>query len=141
MARPVMDLVGHTYGMLTVLARANPSDPYAMWLCRCECGGTKLARTKNLRNGDTRSCGCIGLGKPHHMAPSNRRPRYIKDAPPVPVALPCHTCARWLPLDGADLGGYCESGMFLIAKPHLGSCSYKTAAVTYDEADDGEAVE
>lgn len=124
MARPVMDLVGQKYGMLTVVVRANPSDAYAMWICRCDCGGTKMVRSKNLRSGGTRSCGCIGLGKPHHMEPSNRHKRY-RTPEPQPIALPCHSCANWKPMDGADLGGYCEPGLFLVAKPHLGSCAYK----------------
>ena len=27
--------------------------------CRCDCGATKIATRKYLRNGDTRSCGCL----------------------------------------------------------------------------------
>jgi len=59
-----IDLVGTTFGRLTVVARAGtttkPSgggDP--TWACRCECGTEKVIRGKNLRSGQVRSCGCL----------------------------------------------------------------------------------
>lgn len=29
------------------------------WLCKCECGGQTIARGSSLRDGKTRSCGCL----------------------------------------------------------------------------------
>ena len=30
-----------------------------MWLCKCECGKEKIIRGSHLRNGHTKSCGCL----------------------------------------------------------------------------------
>ena len=30
-----------------------------MWVCRCECGNTIIANSQNLKNGHTKSCGCL----------------------------------------------------------------------------------
>jgi len=29
------------------------------WLCKCDCGNTYEVSSSNLKNGTTRSCGCI----------------------------------------------------------------------------------
>lgn len=34
-----------------------------MWLCRCECGREVVVARKELRNGDTRSCGCLRIDR------------------------------------------------------------------------------
>jgi hypothetical protein len=36
-----------------------------MWLCRCECGTERTVWSPHLKNGRTRSCGCI---KREHLA-------------------------------------------------------------------------
>lgn len=53
-------MTGEKIGRLTVIERAkNDKIGNAMWLCRCECGNTVVVRGSNLRNGQTKSCGCI----------------------------------------------------------------------------------
>lgn len=55
-----MDMTGHKCGRLTVVARAaNNKAGRAMWHCRCECGVTVVVWGAALRNGTTRSCGCL----------------------------------------------------------------------------------
>ena len=55
-----MDLVGQTFGRLTVLSRqGSDSKGCALWNCKCECGNETLVKTSSLRNGKTRSCGCL----------------------------------------------------------------------------------
>jgi len=54
------DEVSNVYGLLTVVSRHLPNKgPYAMWNCECECGKTKVAEGRALRQGKTVSCGCI----------------------------------------------------------------------------------
>ena len=55
------DETGNRYGKLTVLRFAG-SDPNnkadgAMWLCRCACGNTRVARGGQLRQGKIVTCG------------------------------------------------------------------------------------
>lgn len=53
------DLIGQTFGRLTVAEQA-PSDERGQrrWLCRCECGGTRLVTTAYLTGGRVTDCGC-----------------------------------------------------------------------------------
>jgi len=54
------DLTGKKFGRLHVLKRVtNSRHGKARWLCRCNCGTIKTILAANLRNGETRSCGCL----------------------------------------------------------------------------------
>lgn len=55
-----VELTGKKIGKLTVLCRDAGRDGY--WVCLCECGGRKSIVAKSLREGNTRSCGCIQRG-------------------------------------------------------------------------------
>ena len=59
-AHNLVDEVGKTYGLLTVVGRNK--DPHnnsnAYWDCDCTCGGHTVATTYNLHSGHTTSCGC-----------------------------------------------------------------------------------
>lgn len=57
--RRFQDLTGLAFGRLTVLEAADP--PWiSLWKCVCSCGTEKVVRGGNLKNGSTRSCGCLG---------------------------------------------------------------------------------
>ena len=58
MANKVKNLLGQRFGMLTVIERAENIGDRAAWLCKCDCGGTKIVRSSNLQKGKTQSCGC-----------------------------------------------------------------------------------
>ena len=60
MGRKLIDLMGQTFGRLTVVDR-DTSDLHgcAQWRCSCECGGSAVVRGADLRSGHTRSCGCL----------------------------------------------------------------------------------
>lgn len=61
-----LDLKGQVYGHLTVLAAAPNIGDKTAWLCRCDCGQEVIVKTRSLRNGHVRSCGCVhalGIGK------------------------------------------------------------------------------
>ena len=57
----VINETGNRYGRLTVVRR-NPENAYhkgANWICRCECGGERVASGIGLRQGLIKSCGCL----------------------------------------------------------------------------------
>lgn len=49
-----IDITGNTYGYLTVIKQI----PGGKWLCKCKCGNEVEVLTYNLKNGNTKSCGC-----------------------------------------------------------------------------------
>lgn len=56
----VNNIVGKTFGQLIVLEE-DGRTPYGLvlWKCLCSCGNTKTIRGPDLRNGRTKSCGCL----------------------------------------------------------------------------------
>ena len=51
---------GSRFGRLTVVDDAGVRwNRQVVWLCRCDCGKMVSVRRGNLRNGNTRSCGCL----------------------------------------------------------------------------------
>ena len=57
-------LIGKTFNMLTVIERDNNKvysngKTYVMWKCRCECGNVLSVSALHLKNGHTKSCGCM----------------------------------------------------------------------------------
>lgn len=56
----VKDLLGQTFGKLTVIARdGSDHRGEAKWLCQCACGSKPISVLgSNLRSGHTQSCGC-----------------------------------------------------------------------------------
>lgn len=47
------------FGMLTVIKEDGHGNGWKLyWLCKCECGQEKRVRGTDLRNGNTKSCGC-----------------------------------------------------------------------------------
>lgn len=60
----VIDMTGQKCGRLTVIKRAeNNASGQAMWECLCECGNTVVVQGTKLRNGHTKSCGCLKKDK------------------------------------------------------------------------------
>ena len=55
-----IDLTNQSFGRWTVLRREG-SNQYnqAMWLCKCKCGTEKVVPSQALRNGESKSCGCL----------------------------------------------------------------------------------
>lgn len=51
---------GSRFGRFTVEADAGVRwNKQVVWLCRCDCGRMRSVRARNLRSGNTRSCGCL----------------------------------------------------------------------------------
>lgn len=62
--RKAKDLTGQTFGRLTVLKQAGHSvEPSGqkklLYLCECSCGAVVTVRANSLREGRTKSCGCL----------------------------------------------------------------------------------
>lgn len=55
----VVDCLGMTFGRLQVLGCVENIKGKAAWLCLCSCGSKTVAIGSQLRNGRTRSCGCL----------------------------------------------------------------------------------
>lgn len=62
--RFAQDMIGLKFDQLTVIRRAeniiiSSCNQRATWLCRCTCGNETVVVGKNLRSGNTKSCGCL----------------------------------------------------------------------------------
>ena len=56
----LIDLRGQKFERLTIIKRVGSApNGSATWLCKCECGIEKVIRGDLLRDGNTRSCGCL----------------------------------------------------------------------------------
>lgn len=60
------DLTGQRFGRLLVLeytgrkiTNEKKNSGYSMWLCRCDCGAPTIVSSHSLRDGTTKSCGCL----------------------------------------------------------------------------------
>lgn len=56
-----VDITNQRFGMLTAIKRVGSKNGRALWLCKCDCGNTKLILAKSLRYGEVVSCGCKHL--------------------------------------------------------------------------------
>jgi len=56
-----IDIAGNRYGMLVAVEREEPSPGRqgSMWRFACDCGQETVARLKDVRYGNTLSCGCM----------------------------------------------------------------------------------
>ena len=54
-----IDLAGETFGRLTAVEYVGSAQRNSQWRCVCTCGGEKVVSGSSLRQGHTRSCGCL----------------------------------------------------------------------------------
>lgn len=55
-----LDITNHIYGRLLVLFSVHTDKKGSYkWMCRCDCGEVKVVGVTSLRNGNTKSCGCL----------------------------------------------------------------------------------
>ena len=58
---PTKNLSGMRFGKLTVLVgyqEEKRKDRLTKWVCLCDCGNATITPSRNLKRGDTKSCGC-----------------------------------------------------------------------------------
>lgn len=54
-----VDMTGRVIGRLSVIEECGRAkDGHALWRCHCECGNECIVRGRDLRSGNTTSCGC-----------------------------------------------------------------------------------
>jgi hypothetical protein len=70
------DITNQRFGRLTALVRNGTlyktntrggGNQLALWLCECDCGNRITVPGATLRNGNTRSCGCLQRDTVYHM--------------------------------------------------------------------------
>lgn len=75
-----IDLVGQRFGSLLVVSyHSLNKHGGGNWLCQCDCGNTTVARSWNLRKGNTKSCGC-GQGSTHKNSVKGKTRKDVYDA-------------------------------------------------------------
>lgn len=57
------DITGQKFGKLTVI-KFSHINKSSYWLCKCDCGKEKVIWINSLKQGSTRSCGCLNLKTP-----------------------------------------------------------------------------
>lgn len=57
MAKKINEL-GNRYGKLVVIQQVESKNSSVQWLCKCDCGNTKVYTGSMLRSGKATSCGC-----------------------------------------------------------------------------------
>lgn len=66
-----INIQGQKFGRLLVLEEAQKPEGVkgreTYWKCLCDCGNIKIVRGVNLRNGHTKSCGCLQKEKTSNM--------------------------------------------------------------------------
>lgn len=67
----LIDLTGQKFGRLTVVKHAYNRNKKTYWVCLCDCGNYVTVRADCLKDGNTKSCGCMNnelraqFGKSH----------------------------------------------------------------------------
>ena len=57
---PMVDITGKTFGRLTVICFSHKDTRRQLyWKCLCSCGNEKIICGNRLKNGNTKSCGCL----------------------------------------------------------------------------------
>ena len=59
--RRLEDLTGQVFGRLTVIGLDHRKNGHAYYKCKCECGNECVVYSYNLKNGNTKSCGCFKI--------------------------------------------------------------------------------
>lgn len=68
------NIAGQRFGRLVALGPVGYQHTSISWLCQCDCGKQTAVITRNLRNGNTKSCGCrridilVGANTIHSMS-------------------------------------------------------------------------
>lgn len=113
-----INLAGKTYGRLTVLKEAD-RDRWGQvtWVCKCSCGNNCYVRGRDLRSGNTKSCGCLDIEK----ATANIRKQTVNHSNPAAIKT-----QKLSPHNTSGIRGVCPTkrGMWRAYIGHKGSYIY-----------------
>jgi len=74
-----LDLTGQRFGRLIVVEEIGISKHgRIIWKCQCDCGNEHIAISNNLRNGDTKSCGCYRKENPNRITHNETRTKLYR---------------------------------------------------------------
>ena len=59
MKAEIIDLTGQKFGRLFAIKLIGRKKRHTYWQCKCDCGEELIVNSNNLRNGHTKSCGCL----------------------------------------------------------------------------------
>lgn len=78
-----LDIVGQVFGRLTITEFVGTNSHGTIWTCMCICGNEIIASGKQLKIGNTKSCGCLKIEgiisrslKHGHQRVSNKSAEY-----------------------------------------------------------------
>ena len=80
------EIVGQKYGKLTAIKEIAPDwTKNRVFLCKCDCGNETNIQLTNLKNGRTKSCGCLRQKSKYNLKPGDKfgRLTIVKQAPPA----------------------------------------------------------
>lgn len=159
MPRKPEDLTGQRFGSLTVASFYASSPP--RWYCECDCGGSTIARAKDLKSGHTYGCGCNRRGRTSLELAISRLQFYpgimvlvARDRGPS-SAHPCARCGaqakRWVSdgacektrrtLVGRDIYSWCSHPEHYVPTCYRCSGTYVRHLERWEHADDFGGVE
>lgn len=72
-----INMLNKRFGKLTVIKELERTKRGSTWLCKCDCGGTKIANGRDLRSGHVLSCGCLHKFRHFKHGMSSTRPSTI----------------------------------------------------------------
>jgi hypothetical protein len=104
----LIDLTGRQFGKLTVVRR-DGSDRYSKpkWLCRCDCGREATVLGLCLKNGRTRSCGCLkrcNTNTTPRRGKSEAADQCVPLVQPDHPSLPPEPYSEWTPRERREFG-------------------------------------
>lgn len=67
------DITGCRFGNLVVIGRSGSKHGGSAWECRCVCGSVIRVDAKSLRNGNTKSCGCLRYARWQNDRPKSEQ--------------------------------------------------------------------
>jgi hypothetical protein len=76
MSPPFLDLIGHRYGRLVVIATSRKAlglsrNRNRYLIAKCDCGNTTAIRSDALRSGHIQSCGCLAVDRARELLTGN----------------------------------------------------------------------